>query len=250
MPWSKMPKKARRSKLFFLMSLLAARQKLQELSSPQKSKILKKFFKTGPGEYAEDDIFLGIQVPQTRRVAKQFQDLPLKGILKLLKSPIHEERLCALFILLLQYQAGDENKKQKIYQTYLSNLKHVNNWDLVDLTADKIVGDFLFNKDKKNLYQLAQSKNIWERRIAIIATFYFIRNKKFGETFGIAQLLLSDREDLIHKAVGWMLREVGKRNRSAEENFLKKHCQTMPRTMLRYAIERFPEKKRLVYLKK
>ncbi|MFA5059744.1 MAG: DNA alkylation repair protein [Candidatus Omnitrophota bacterium] len=232
-----------------MSQLKLIKKELKELSSPAKAKILQRFFKTGPGEYGEGDIFIGVTVPETRSVAKQFKDLSLGDTISLLHSPIHEERLCALFILIERYKKSSAQEKNKVYKIYLKNQKYINNWDLIDLSAEKIMGDFLFNKDKQILYRLARSKNLWARRIAIMATFYFIRNRFFGDTLRIAKALLHDEEDLIQKAVGWMLREVGKRNLKTEEGFLRTHYKKMPRTMLRYAIERFPETKRQRYLK-
>jgi len=210
---------------------------------------LQRFFKTGPGEYAEGDKFLGIKVPVLRGIARQHQDLPLKEAEKLLHSPLHEERLVSLLILIFHFNKGDEAEKEHIYKLYLRSTKYINNWDLVDVTAKFIIGAFLLDKDKDVLDKLAKSKNMWERRIAILSTFHFIEKGEFRDTMRIAKTLLNDREDLIHKAVGWMLREVGKRSLKTEEDFLKKHYKEMPRTALRYAIERFPEKKRQAYLK-
>ncbi len=231
------------------------KQELHHHANPTKAKILQRFFKTGQGEYGEGDIFLGVVVPETRKIAKKYTSLTFPEILTLLQSKIHEERLTALLILVEQYQKNLE-KRKKIFDFYLENIPHINNWDLVDLSADKIVGRFLydFGKDypvyKILLKKLAESSNIWERRIAIIATFYFIKQNHFEETFDIAELLLEDKHDLIHKAVGWMLREAGKRNQEFEEQFLKEHYKKMPRTMLRYAIERFDKGKRLWYMKR
>ncbi|MDP2855847.1 MAG: DNA alkylation repair protein [bacterium] len=225
------------------------RKELCAKANPKKAKILQGFFKTGKGEYGEGDVFIGLVVPETRKIAKKYQTLSLADIKKLLKSKIHEERLLALFILTEQFSKAQEEEKQKIFKFYLSQTKNINNWDLVDLSADKIVGAHLKEKNKNILYQLAKSKNIWERRIAILATFYFIKQGQFKETLKIAEILLSDQQDLIQKAAGWMLREVGKCcGEKIEEEFLKKHCRKMPRTMLRYAIERFPENKRKKYL--
>lgn len=204
------------------------------------------FFKTGKGGYAEGDIFLGVVVPETRKLVKKYKNIALKDAVKLLRSKIHEERLAALLILVDKFQT--DQGKEEIYNLYLKNTKHINNWDLVDLSAGQIVGDYLFVKPKTILFKLARSKNFWERRIAIMATFNFIKKNQFKETLKIAEMLLIDTHDLIHKAVGWMLREVGKRNLKVEDDFLKKHYQKMPRTMLRYAIEKFPEKKRGRYL--
>ena len=222
---------------------------LKKLADPLKAKVLAGFFKTGKGHYGEGDIFLGVTVPQSRTIAKRYwKEASLKDIGALLQSPIHEERLVALLILVDKYSHSDEKAKKTIYDFYIANARRVNNWDLVDLTAHRIVGDYLFEKDKRLLYRLAKSDNLWERRIAIVSTYHFIKNKKYDETFKIAELLLSDQHDLIHKAVGWMLREVGKRDQKQAEIFLKKHCKVVPRTTLRYAIERFEPKKRQFYL--
>lgn len=227
---------------------------LKQKANPKKAKIYQRFFKTGKGEYGEGDIFLGLTVPETRKIAKQFEDLSLKEIQKHLKSKYHEERLAALLILVHNYQKHPVERKN-IFDFYLANTKYVNNWDLVDLTAHKIVGNFLhhFGKDyseyKILLTNLAKSSSLWERRISIISTAYFISQNDFSETLFISKLLMKDKHDLIHKAVGWMLREVGKKDLAVLEKFLKKHYKNMPRTMLRYAIERFPEEKRQRYLK-
>lgn len=223
---------------------------LQKLKNPQKAKILARFFKTGKGEYGEGDVFLGITVPQQRKVAKKYPDLTLKQLQNLLSSKIHEYRLTALFILINKYRKADEKDKKEIFNFYLQNTKNINNWDLVDASAEYILGDYLSEKNKTTLYKLAKSNNLWERRVAIMATFKFIKNNRFQNTLKIAKILLKDKHDLIHKAVGWMLRETGKRDRKAEEIFLKKHYQKMPRTMLRYAIEKFPDNKRKFYLRK
>lgn len=221
---------------------------IRKHSNPEKAKILSGFFKTGKGEYGEGDMFLGLTVPESRSIAKKFESLPFKDITKLLKSPYHEERLIALLILVRAYQKG--GKKNEIFNFYLKNTKYINNWDIVDLTADKIIGKHLLDKPRHMLCKLAKSRNLWERRIAIIATFRFIKNRQFEDTLKISELLLGDKHDLMHKAAGWMLREVGKRDQKAEEGFLRKHYKHMPRTMLRYAIERFPERKRKFYMKK
>jgi 3-methyladenine DNA glycosylase AlkD len=228
---------------------LAARVELGELADSEKAKILQRFFKTGPGEYAEGDIFLGVTVPKTRQVAKKHPTLSDLELLSLLKSPIHEERLLALLIWVAQFKSAEEKRQKQIYEIYLKNTDSINNWDLVDLSADKIVGAYLFTRDRSPLSKLVVSKNFWERRIAIVATFHFIKNHDYSDTFTLARLLLNDKEDLIHKAVGWMLREAGKRDLAALENFLYQNYRRMPRTMLRYAIERFPEAKRQEYLK-
>jgi len=232
------------------MPLKNIRRSLRRHRDKEKAKVLQGFFKTGSGQYAEGDIFLGVTVPVLRTLAKQFQEIELKSAVELLRSPIHEERLLALLVLVLQYRKSDIDNKNRIYRIYLKNTKYINNWDLVDVTAKHIIGDFLKDKDKDVLYGLATSSFLWDRRIAIISTFHFIENDQFEETIKIAELLLSDRHDLIHKAVGWMLREVGKRNLEVEEKFLKEYHKVMPRTMLRYAIEKFPEHKRQAYLNK
>ena len=212
--------------------------------------ILRGFFKTGKGQYGEGDIFLGIIVPEQRKLTKKYPDLTLEEIQTLLQSNIHEYRLTALFILIQQYKQADQPAKQLIFNFYLHNTKYINNWDLVDLSAPNIIGNYLLGKDHNLLYTLANSSHLWKKRISIVATFTFIRNNQFEDTIKISKILLNDHHDLIHKAVGWMLREVGKRiSRGKEEEFLKKHYKTMPRTMLRYAIEKFPEDKRKAYLK-
>lgn len=234
----------------FMSTVNALKRKLRTYADSQKAKLYPRFFKAGKGEYGEGDQFIGVTVPNIRRVAKQYKDLSFEDIQSLLYSPIHEERLVALLILVHQFQKGDEKKKKEIYDFYLSHTKRVNNWDLVDLSAPNIVSMYLLDKPRTVLYTLALSDNLWERRISIMGTFAFITKKnEYEETFKIAELLLHDKHDLIHKAVGWMLREVGKRvSREKEEEFLKKHYKTMPRTMLRYAIEHFPEEKRKAYL--
>lgn len=211
--------------------------------------VYRRFFKTGPGEYGEGDRFLGVRVPATRRVAREYRTLPLPDTLTLLQSEFHEERLLALVLLTHQYRKGDPDDRTRIYRAYLDHTCFINNWDLVDVSAEHIVGAYLLNRSRQPLHTLARSKSLWERRIAILSTFHFIRNGDFDETLKIAKMLLSDPHDLIHKAVGWMLREVGKRNRAREDDFLGKHCRKMPRTMLRYAIEKHPEKMRRRYLK-
>jgi 3-methyladenine DNA glycosylase AlkD len=231
------------------MSLQEIRARLRKLGDKERAKNSQWFFKTGPGEYGEGDRFLGIKVPDLRKLAKEYQAIPLTEVTQMLHSPIHEERLLALLILVSSFAKGDEYVKETIYHLYLKNTRYINNWDLVDLSAAYIVGAFLMAKSKKPLYTLAKSSNMWERRIAIIATFYFIKEGEFTDAMKIARMLLSDNEDLIHKAVGWMLREVGKRHLATEERFLKEHYKKMPRTMLRYAIEKFPEAKRQRYLK-
>ncbi|MFA6416077.1 MAG: DNA alkylation repair protein [Candidatus Paceibacterota bacterium] len=241
-------------------SFVEAKKELKKLANPIQAEILQRFFKTGRGQYGEGDIFLGVKVPQTRKVAKQFRELPLAEVEKLLHSKIHEERLLALLILIQKFQLSGEGEQRKIYRLYLKNLKGtcrvgaqrfyaINNWDLVDLSAPQIVGTFLLDKNRSELYRLARSKHLWSRRVAMISTFAFIKKQQFDDSLKLAEILLTDKHDLIHKAVGWMLREVGKRDLVAEENFLKKYAGTMPRTALRYAIEKFPPVKRQFYLK-
>ncbi|MDD5332085.1 MAG: DNA alkylation repair protein [Candidatus Nanoarchaeia archaeon] len=220
---------------------------LENLKDLDKAKLLSGFFKTGKGQYGEGDIFLGIKVPDQRKLAKKYSDLNLKDVQKLLESKIHEERLVALLILIIKYKKS-ENKKE-IFDFYLKNTKNINNWDLVDLSAPNIVGDYLTDKNRKILYDLAKSNHLWEKRIAIVSTASFIRKNDFKDTIKISEMLIDDKHDLIHKAVGWMLREVGKRNQDTLENFLKIQYKKMPRTMLRYSIEKFDEEKRQSYLK-
>ena len=228
--------------------ILQLKKALRSHIKPGKASLLERFFKTGKSEYAEGDKFIGVMVPDTRKVAKQFKNLSISNIQKLLYSNIHEERLVSLFILTHRYENGDEKTKKEVYDFYLKHRAQVNNWDLVDLTSHKIVGDYLLDKDKSVLYRLTKAKSLWDRRIAIISTFAFIRKKDFEDCLKIAELLVNDSHDLIHKAVGWMLREIGKKDQAIEEKFLKKHYKTMPRTMLRYAIARFDAPKRSHYM--
>ncbi len=235
------------------MLLLALRREIKKREDPKKAKLLQRFFKTGKGQYGEGDVFLGITVPETRMIAKKYKDLTLQEIEELLHSKNHEERLCALLILVHNFEKHPE-KREEIFNFYISNTKNINNWDLVDLSAPSIFGRYILMTGKANpmneskIFSFANSENLWERRIAILGTFYFIKNNGFEESLEVAAILMNDKHDLIHKAVGWMLREIGKRNLKVEEDFLKKHYKKMPRTMLRYAIERFEEKKRLTYL--
>lgn len=228
--------------------LIQLKADMETLADPEKAAILSRFFKTGKGQYGEGDIFLGVMVPGQRRIAKKYETLSLKDIRKLLSSKIHEHRLVALIILVNQYKKGDEDDRDKIVDFYLRYSKYINNWDLVDLSAPNIPGEYLLNKDRAVLYRLARSKNLWERRIAIMSTFAFIRKNDFEDALRISVLLLHDDHDLIHKAVGWMLREVGKRDFKAEEDFLKEHYRVMPRTMLRYAVERFDQTKKRLFM--
>ena len=226
------------------------RAKLLALIDPEKTVILPRFFKTGPGQYGEGDKFHGVVVPKIRKVAVEHACASEVDILALLHSEYHEERMTALFILVRQYQRGDDAMKEDIFRLYLAHTNRINNWDLVDLSAPQIVGAHLFGKRASILTKLSESPDLWERRISILATHYFIRRGESRETLRIAKKLLNDTHDLIHKAVGWMLREVGKHCSLEEERtFLDAHAAVMPRTMLRYAIERFPEELRAYYLK-
>lgn len=222
----------------------------KQYRSQEKTTVLQRFFKTGKGQYGEGDIFWGLTVPQSRTIAKKFKNLNIQEIKKLLTSPVHEVRLIALLILVEQFTNGDVIQQRIISNFYLKNTKHINNWDLVDLSASKILGRWLLDKDTTVLYKLIRSNNLWERRIAIVATYAFIRANQFKHTIKLSEKLLHDKHDLMHKAVGWMLREMGKRSIDDLINFLNKHSEIMPRTMLRYAIEKFPEKERRKYLKK
>jgi len=225
------------------------RQAFRNLGNTKRAAHSQRYFRTGPGEYGEGDVFLGITVPQIRKTVKQCSTLRQKAILQLLQSCYHEERLLAALILVARFKHGGPDQQNTIFQLYMKYKKYINNWDLVDLSAPNIVGTYLMDKDKSVLYQLARSKNLWQRRIAIMSTAAFIKQHQFGDTLKIADILLEDGEDLIHKAVGWMLREVGKRDMRLEEDFLQTRYRRMPRTMLRYAIEKYAENRRQQYLK-
>jgi 3-methyladenine DNA glycosylase AlkD len=227
------------------------RKDVQALANPKKAKLVQGYFKTGPGQYGEGDIFLGLTVPQSRSIAVKYKDLAYLEISALLKSKNHEERFIALVILIHNYKYGNEKDRKKTYNFYLKHLRYINNWDLVDLSAHSILGAWLMDKDRKMLLKLATSKNLWSRRIAVVATYHFIKYQKSSAwTFKIAEMLLNDKHDLIHKAIGWMLREIGKNiSHEEEEIFLKKHYKNMPRTMLRYAIEHFDPALRQAYMK-
>jgi len=230
------------------MEFETIQRRLRALADEKRAQVLRRFFKTGPGEYGEGDVFIGLTVPQLRKLAREYLfigPVPLKA---LIRSPVHEERMLALLILLGRYRGAAEQEKAQIHDFYLDHRRYVNNWDLVDLSAPVIVGDFLRNRSRKLIYTLARSSSLWERRIAVLATFAFIKEGEFADTLAVAERLLSDQEDLIHKAVGWMLREVGKRDLEAEERFLKAHYRKMPRTMLRYAIEKVAPSRRKLYL--
>ncbi len=224
--------------------------KLNSLASAQRAKTSASFFKTSEGEYGQGDVFIGITVPVMRKAAREFKALGFEQIAWLLQSHIHEYRFVALEILVMQYENGDEKTQKRVFDFYLKHIDRINNWDLVDTSAPYIVGHYLLAKPKVLLYKLAKAKSIWRRRLAIVATQHFIGQGKFEDTLAIAELLMDDTHDLIHKAVGWMLREVGKRSPETLTTFLDKHYQTMPRTMLRYAIERLPVEQKAHYLKK
>ncbi|HTM68127.1 MAG TPA: DNA alkylation repair protein [Candidatus Binatia bacterium] len=222
---------------------------MRRAADPAKARLLAGFFKTGKGQYGEGDVFLGIMVPLTRKIALRFADLPFADIDRLLHSKFHEERLAAFLILVERYRRGDAKTKRDVYAFYLEHADYANNWDLVDLSAPKIAGAWLLEHPSlRTLAMYARSKNLWRRRIAIVATFAFIGAGDFGPSFAVADMLLHDGHDLIHKATGWMLREVGKRDKAALVRWLRPRYRRMPRTMLRYAIERFPEAERKRYL--
>lgn len=220
------------------------------LANKKRATFLARYFKTGKGEYGEGDVFIGLTVPEQRLIAKKYASLLLPDIEKLLHNKIHEYRLTSLMILSIKFAKSSVSDRKKIFDFYLQNTKYINNWDLIDGSSRDIIGMYLLDKpnERKILYALAKSKSLWERRIAVIATFAFIKQRDFQNSFSIAELLLNDPHDLIHKSVGWMLREIGKLDQTAEEVFLKKHYTTMPRTMLRYAIERFSPATRALYL--
>ncbi len=234
------------------------KKEVLKTGNPERAKSNAWFFKTGKGQYGEGDKFAGLTVPQSRIIAKKFIDLNLRDIETLLNSPIHEERLISLLILVEQFQKSEDRRKKEIFEFYIKNSEKVNNWDLVDLSAPKIAGSYLSGKqistmdeNKRVLYKFAKSKNLWKKRISIVSTLFFIvKSKEYKDTFRIAEILLQDKHDLIQKAVGWMLREVGK-NVSEKEliRFLNDHYKIMPRTMLRYAIERFPLELKMKYMK-
>ena len=227
------------------------RAELKSLGDVKQAKVLQRFFKTGKGQYGEGDVFLGIKVPVQREIAKKYLNLGFVELQELLNSKIHEERLVALIILTDQFKKAKKDKLQqrRVFEFYMKNTFRVNNWDLVDLSAPTIVGGYLQVEGTEILKYLAKSENLWERRIAILATLPLIKQRKFGETLALSELLINDKHDLMHKAVGWMLREIGKKNLEVLELFLSAHYKQMPRTMLRYAIEKFPEEKRKRYLK-
>jgi len=230
--------------------LSGLRRELEAAGDPERARFLQGFFKTGPGQYAEGDVMMGISVPVQRKIAKRYQALEAPQISTLLASPLHEERLTALIILVDQFGTADAARQERIVEFYLSKTDRINNWDLVDASARPILGTYLADKDRSILYKLAGSASLWERRIAIVATHAFIQRGEFADTLRISEALLADPQDLIHKACGWMLREVGKRSKPDLEEFLKHHSSQMPRTMLRYAIERFGPAERQMYLQR
>jgi 3-methyladenine DNA glycosylase AlkD len=231
------------------MHVKLIQDRLRALGNPSAAAFAARYFKTGPGEYGEGDVFLGIRVPVLRKAAAEYCALPLPGADALLRSPVHEDRLLALLVLTYKFRRADALSRRRIYDLYLRRTKHINNWDLVDVSAPEIIGGYLVDRDRAPLDVLASSARLWERRISIVATAWFINRGEFADTLRIAERLLTDPEDLIHKASGWMLREVGKRDERVLEGFLDRHASVMPRTMLRYAIERLPEVQRQAYLK-
>ncbi len=232
------------------MTGVEAKKELRRSADPEKANILQRFFKTGKGEYGDGDKFIGATMPKIRNIAKKFSEMAISETEKLLHSDIHEERMLALCILIRQFQRADEGSRKKIFYFYLKNTEHINSWDLVDLSAPNIAGVYLADKDRKIIYKLAKSKVLWERRIAILSTFAFLRKGDCEDTFKVSEMLLDDKEDLIQKAIGWMLREVGKRcSIQAEKEFLKTHSAKISRIALRYAIERFPNNEKIRFMK-
>ncbi len=231
-------------------TLKSLEKEMESLADSSKAEILMRFFKTGTGQYGEGDIFIGVNVPKLRSLAKKYYNLEYEDSLKLIKSPIHEKRMLALFILTYKFEKGDDKTKEKIFNDYIKNTRYINNWDLVDLSAYKIAGNYLLKRPKDILYKFAKSPDLWERRISIISTFFFITNGQSEDTLRIVKMLLYDNHDLIQKAAGWMLREVGKRiSTGILLKFLNHNYKIMPRTMLRYVIEKLPENLRQDYLK-
>ncbi len=222
---------------------------LQKSADPARAQHSQRFFKTGPGEYGEGDLFLGVRVPHIRKLVREFRGIELSSMEELLFSELHEVRLFSLLSMAEAFKRGSEKEKYNIYKLYMGNSHRVNSWDLVDSSAPHIAGAYLWNMDRKPLYDFAAADSLWKRRIAMISTQYFIRKDSFEDTLNISEILIADKEDLIHKAVGWMLREVGKRNLQVEVDFLRAQYKGMPRTMLRYAIERFEQELRIKFLK-
>ncbi len=232
------------------MTAQVIKASLDEVGSPTDAEFLQRFFKTGKGAYGEGDIFIGVRMPVVRKIASAYNDLPLAEIEELLDSPIHEHRMTALVIMVNKAKKASEDQLEQLYDLYLRRTDRINNWDLVDISCPNIVGKYLFDKPKQPLYKLAQSKDLWERRIAIISTAYFIRTGQNDDTFKLAGILMDDTHDLIHKAVGWMLREAGKKDEARLKLFLDKHASTMPRTMLRYSIEKLHSKDKIYFMQK
>lgn len=232
------------------MTAKEIQQELEMYIDPVKKEYLPKFFKTGKGQYGEGDKFLGIVVPNVRLVAKKHREESFETVKELMRSEYHECRLCGLLILVERFKKSDEKDRKEIYEFYLSQTGRINNWDLVDLSASYIVGEYLKDKSREPLYRLAESELLWEQRIAVVSTYAFIKNSDFTDIYALAERLLTHEHDLMRKAIGWMLREAGKRNKDLLVAFLEKYCLVMPRTMLRYAIEKFPEEKRKYYMRK
>lgn len=223
---------------------------LLSMANPEKALFLQRFFKTGPGQYAEGDIFLGLIVPLTRSIAKANTQTPLAELQVLMNSEYHEARLCALLIIVEQFKKASPAEREVLYDFYLKNARRINNWDLVDVTCPHVVGAYLLDKDRSRLYELAASDNLWEQRIAMVSTVTFIRHREYTDTLALAEQLITHTHDLMHKAVGWMLREVGKKDRDTLTDFLEAYATRLPRTSLRYAIEHYPEEQRQYFLKK
>ena len=225
-------------------------EELKSMANPEKVAYLQRFFKTGPGEYAEGDLFLGLMNPQTRSIAKANKSLPISELQILLENRYHEARLCALVIATERYKRAKPVEKKELYDFFIKNTRYINNWDLIDDTCPHVIGEYLLDKDRSILYKFAKSKNLWEQRIAIISSRTFVRNGDFKDTIVLAEMLIDHKHDLMHKAVGWMLREIGKRDKETLSEFLEKYATKMPRTALRYAIEHYPEPERQYFLKK
>lgn len=223
---------------------------LLSMANPEKGTFLQRFFKTGPGQYAEGDVFLGLVVPLTRSIAKANKQTQLSELQLLMESEYHEARLCALLIVVEKFKKASEAEREELYTFYLKNARRINNWDLVDVTCPHVVGLYLLDKDRSHLYELAESDNLWEQRIAMVSTVTFIRNREFSDTLALAERLMTHKHDLMHKAVGWMLREVGKKDRNTLTGFLEQYATKLSRTSLRYAIEHYPEDQRQYFLKK
>jgi 3-methyladenine DNA glycosylase AlkD len=232
-------------------TLKDVRAAVRALADEERARVSMSFFRRGPGEYGEGDVFLGIRMPDLRTLVKRFAGLPFEDASMLLRSRYHEERMLALLILVRAFRRGDAAARERVHRLYIDGTRWIDSWDLVDLSAEHVVGGYLADHDPPHdlLTRFAGSASLWERRIALLATFHFIKRNEFDEAFRIVALLLDDSHDMIHKAMGWMLREIGKRDQAAEESFLRRHYARLPRTTLRYAIERFPEEVRRAYLR-